>query len=194
VRAGTYRYRQSGTNTAGATSMAVPPEGTLRVDPPSGSTQVWHRATDPNQPPSDTTLQFRPDGMWITSQIQRVTVAGQTSQFSCGFPTPMPAPPWPPTVGANFTGHGDCGTFTVDVTGRITSTRTVTLDGISVPVFIIESSLTTHGQVQSSATETDWFSPALRLAVHTETHGSGTYGIVSYRTDTVADLESTKPT
>jgi hypothetical protein len=172
----------------------VPGEGTLRVDPASGSTQLWHRANDPRQPPSDTTLQFRPDGMLVTSQVQRVTFGGQTFVFTCTFPTPVPAPPWPPNVGVTFTGHGDWGNFTVDVSGRIAGSRSATLpDGTAVPVVVIDSSLTTHGQVESSAAETDWFAPSLRLSVHTETHGSGTYGFVSYRTDMTADLESARP-
>ncbi len=105
----------------------------------------------------------------------------------------MPAPPWPP-VGVTFTGHGDRGNFTVDVSGRITGSRSVTLaDGTAVAAVVIDSSITTHGQVESSVTETDWFAPSLRLSVHTETRGGGTYGFVSYRTDMTADLESARP-
>lgn len=192
--AGTYRERQSGTSTAGATTKPVPSEGTLRVDAAKADgTQVWHRAVDPAQAPSDTTLSFRPDGMFIVSTITRASGGGASVSFTCTFEPPVPSPPWPPSVGATFGGHGQCQSFTADVSGRITGTRQVTLDGSPITVFVAESDLVTHGQVESTGHEVDWFSPALRLVVHNESQAKGTYGVVSFASNVTSDLVSGRP-
>src|SRR5256885_1259224 len=82
---------------------------------------------------------------------------------------------WPPAVGRTFADHGDCGSFTTDVSSRIESTRTVTVDGQAVDTFVVQSSITTHGQVESTGSQRDWFSPSLRLSVHEESHQQGTF-------------------
>jgi hypothetical protein len=186
--------RQSGTFTLGTSTTPVPPEGSLVVDAASANgSQVWHRSVDRSKPPSDTTFTFGPTGMFIVSTVQRTTVGAQTVTFTCTFNPGIPAPPWPPKVGTSFSGHGSCGSFTADVTGKITGTHTVVLDGAQVPTYVVASTIVTHGQVESTITQTDWFAPSLRLSVHNQSQSKGTYGVFSFSSNTTSDLVSGRP-
>ena len=191
---GTYRFRQSGSSTVGSTTTAAPANGTMTVDPASSNgTQVFHRFVRTDQPPSDTTFSFGPSGMFITTVVTRMTVGTQTVAFTCTFNPPVPAPPWPPSVGASISGSGSCGSFTAQVSGRIDGTKTVTLDGAPVMVYVVDTTIVTHGQVESTQTQTDWFAPSLRLSVHNENRAKGTYGPFSFSSTLVSDLESGRP-
>lgn len=194
IAAGTYRYRQSGTSKTGGSSSQTPPEGTLKVDPAGGDgAQTLHRAVDPSGVPSDNILLFRPDGMFLHKVITRASGGGQQMEFTCTFDPPVPLPPWPPAVGKTFAGHGQCGSFTADLQGKIAGQRSVTLDGIQVEVYVVESTFITRGQVESTANRTDWFAPSLRLPVHVENHQKGSYGFFSFSDDLTADLVSAHP-
>jgi hypothetical protein len=194
VLAGTYRFRQSGSSTVGSTTTAAPADGTMTVDPASSDgTQVFHRFVRAGQPPSDTTFSFQTSGMFITTVVTRMTVGTQTVAFTCTFNPPVPAPPWPPSVGATISGSGSCGSFTAQVTGRIDGTKTVTLDGAPVMVYVVDTTIVTHGQVESTQTQTDWFAPSLRLSVHNESRAKGTYGPFSFSSTLISDLESGRP-
>jgi len=96
-------------------------------------------------------------------------------------------------VGKTFSAHGECGSFTTEVSGKITGTKQVTLDGKAVETFVVETTIATHGQVESTGSQVDWFAPSLRMAVHSEGHQQGTYSFVSSKRDSVGDLESAKP-
>lgn len=192
---GTYRYRQSGSTTVGTSAQPIPPEGTLQIDRAgTDGTQVSHRAVDPNGPPSDSTFAFRNGGIFLTQTVLRTNAGGQQTTFTCTFNPPLPTPPWPPTVGATFQGHGDCGKFTVDVAGRVTGQRDVPLDNVSHHVYVVSSTLTFHGQLEGSGTQTDWFEPASRLTLHEEATQNGKYGgVVSFASHSVSDLLSEHP-
>jgi hypothetical protein len=187
---GTYEMRQSGTTTVGTESASVPPQGTLVVEPPTADgTQVWERYVASGKPPSTTTLQFRPGGPVILATSQ----ASPAGQVSCTFDPPIPAPPWPPRVGATFSAQGACGSFTVSVQGRIDATSSVVLDGTAYAVYVIDSKIATSGKVQATGSETDWYAPALRLDVHQVTTESGTYDFVPFKTTLTSDLVSPRP-
>jgi hypothetical protein len=188
--AGTYRYRQTGTSSVGS----VPSEGTLRVDraSPDGR-QVFHRALDPSAPPNDLQLLFASGGMFLEKTVTRISSAGQTTTFTCTFDPPVPAPPWPPAVGKAFNGAGDCGSFNAQINGTISGTRSAAVDGVQRILYVINFTIVTHGQIESQQNETDWFSPDLRLQVHTESHAQGTYGLISFKSDVTSDLESGHP-
>ncbi|MCU1460254.1 MAG: hypothetical protein JWO37_329 [Acidimicrobiales bacterium] len=194
ARAGTYRYRQSGSSTFGGQTSPEPTEGTLRVDQVAADgTQGFHRFVDPRGQPDDTTFLFRAEGIFVTRQVVRATNAGQTITIDCRFDPPLPAPPWPPATGRAFSGHGDCGNVTVDVNGRITGEQTVSLDGTTIRAWVLHFTAVTHGQIESTLDETDWFAPALAVAVHVDQHLEGHVGIASFRSDLVADIESGRP-
>jgi hypothetical protein len=192
--AGKYRYKQSGKTTIGNSSSPVAPEGTLVVDAakPDG-TQVFHRVADPDRASTDTTFAFRSDGVFIKSTTQRQGSGFQSVTFTCNFNPPLPAPPWPPTVGATFAGKADCGSFTTDVKGKVDGTRKVALDGAQVDVFVASISIVTHGQLESTGTSVQWFAPSLRLIVHSEDHTKGAYGPFGFSSDVTSDLVSGKP-
>jgi hypothetical protein len=68
-------------------------------------------------------------------------------------------------------------------------------DGTVLTVWVINTSLSTSGSVTASGTQVDWYSPALRLPVHEESHIHGTYsGVVPFTVSSVSDLESATPT
>lgn len=193
---GTYTYRQSGSSTFGTTTEAVPAQGTMVVDPATGaaSAQTWHRYEDTSQSPNDTDLAFATDGIFITKEVERVSLSGQSTTITCSFPSPgIPAPPWPPAVGKSFSVTGSCGSFSATVSGRITGQTTDDIGGQSVPVYVLVSTLVTRGQVELTATETDWLAVGFRLPLHTQTQSHGTYGIASFSSNTTADLESMTP-
>lgn len=188
--AGTYRYRQSGSAKVGTDTYDSPPEGKLVADAPNGDgTQVLHRYIDPEGQPSDSTMRFGADGMFILETIVRMG----TTEITCTFDPPLAAPPWPPTVGAKATGHGECGSFTTDVTSEVTEARTVTLDGKTYDAVVVKSAITTSGQFQSTTSQVDWFVPELRLSAHTEQDAKGSFGAFTFESSGTSDLLSAIP-
>ena len=195
---GTYLYSQSGSESAGGRSQAVPAQGTMRIDPATQQaartwTQTWHSYVDQTQPPNDTTYQFGSAGVAIASTTTTSSLNGQSVSFTCTFSPPLSVTPWPPTVGYAFSGQGSCGSFTAQVSGRIDGTRAVDLDGQSITTYVIDATITTHGSVSLTDRQTDWFSPSLRLLVHTSDDEQGTYGLFSFSSQITRDLESAHP-
>ena len=190
VPAGTYRYKQSGSATVNAQKYDSPPEGTM-VAKPAGADgkQLLQRYIDPKGDPSDTTMQFRADGMFMLETVLRQ--GGQ--EIRCTFDEPMPAPTWPPKVGAAASGHANCGSFQTDVASKITGTKPVTVDGVAYTAYVVESTITTTGGVTSKSTQVDWFVPELRLSAHTESSGKGKFGTFEFSSEGTSDLVSAKP-
>jgi hypothetical protein len=185
---GTYDYTQSGTSSLGN----PPASGYLKVDAANAAgVQVWHLAEDPSQPANtnDTTMAFRADGPFLTQTVQRA--AGMT--ITCAFNPPVPAPPWPATTGKPITGHANCGQLTADVNGSITGKKNVTLDGKSIEVVVASVTITTHGQIESTSTQEQWWAPSLRIPTHTHTVTRGTYGAFAFNSDITTDLKSGTP-
>ena len=188
---GTYHYRQEGSTKVGADSYDSPPEGTSVVDAPNADgTQVVHRYIDPEGKPSDATMRFGPDGIFMLETVVR---AGGT-EVRCTFDPPLATPAWPPTVGATSSGHGECGSFTTDVKSEITEARSVTLDGRTYDAVVVRSTITTTGQFQSTSNQVDWFVPELRLSTHTETTSKGSFGAFTFESTGSSDLLSATPT
>ena len=187
ARPGTYVYRQSGSSSHGE----VPAQGTLVVDAPAaGGAQLWRRAVDPKQPASEVHYAFRADGPFI----ERVVKRSSGLEFDCTFDEPLPAPPWPGSIGETFGGHADCGRITVDVQGRVVERRTATIDGTAVEVIVVETTTTTAGQVKSTTDEVQWWAPELSLSVHTESRQRGTFAGLAISSDITSDLLSIHPT
>jgi hypothetical protein len=179
----------------GGEPQSVPADGTLVVDRAgSGSSQVHHRAVNPQQPPSDKTFRFASNGILVAEEIDRETMHGQTVAFTCTFAPPLAALPWPPTAGTNFTGNGDCNGSSLRITGTVTGTRTVSVAGKDVVCYVIEDHLVGHGQVELTGTIVEWVAPSVSLPVHEETRMQGTYsGLIRFNKNTVADLVSLQP-
>jgi hypothetical protein len=183
---GTYEYAQSGTSNVGK----VPATGTLKVDSAdAANNQNFHRAVDPAQPPSDITYAFRTSGPFITATVVRA----QGLQYECHFDPGIPAPPWPATDGKPISGHANCGPITVDVSGSITGHRTATVDGKPIDVIVITTTITTHGQIESTSNDVQWWAPSLSLPVHSESKMHGSFGAFAFQSDVTSDLKSTHP-
>jgi hypothetical protein len=184
---GTYDYTQSGTSSLGT----VPTTTMTKVDAANASgAQVFHVYVDPSQAAADTTINFSANGPFITQTIQRA--AGQA--ITCTFDPPgVPAPPWPATDGKKITGHANCGALTADVAGSITGHKNVTLDGKSIEVVVGTVTITTHGQVESTSTQEQWWAPSLRVPTHTHSVTKGTYSGFAFNSDVTTDLKSGVP-
>ena len=191
---GTYQYSQSGSFKAGLSSQSVPAQGTVVIDPPSAESpgswsQVWHSYVDPSQPPSDTTFAIAPSGVAIVAEVIRMS--GLT--FSCTFSPPVEVLSWPPAVGHRFSGTGQCGSFTAQVSGEVTGTEPTTVDGTGVTAYVVQTHVTTTGSVSSSSTETDWFDPGTGLDLSQDTSQSGTYDGVAFSSQLNRKLLSARP-
>ena len=194
AQAGSYRYAQSGSFQAGVSTQSVPAQGTVVVDPPTAVspgdwTQVWHSYVDPSQPPSDTTFAIAPAGVAITAEVIRM--AGIT--FSCTFSPPLEVIAWPPAVGHEFSGTGNCGSFTAAVSGSVTGTQPTSVDGASVTAYVVQTHVTTTGSLSSSSTETDWFDAALGLDLYQDTSQSGTYDGIGFSSKVTRKILSGHP-
>lgn len=188
---GTYRFRQEGSGSGGGQSFDFPDEGKVVVDAANADgTQMTHRYVDPNGEPSDSLLRFGADGMFLLRTTQR---QGQ-NEISCTFDPPLPMPSWPPTVGGTHEGKAACdGGITVEVTGSITGTREIEIDGARHEAFVADSTITTKGPFTSTTHQVDWFVPELRLSVHTESDTTGKFGEITFEASSVTDLLSAKP-
>ena len=188
---GTYRYRQEGSTKVGTDSYDTPPEGTSVVDAAKADgTQVHRRYIDPKGKSSDVTMRFGADGIFILDTVLRT---GQ-AEVRCTFDPPLASPAWPPAIGAKSSGRGACGSFATDVATEITEARTVTLEGKTYDAFVVESTITTTGQFESTSHQVDWFVPELRMSTHTETDSTGSFGAFTFESSGTSDLLSATPT
>jgi hypothetical protein len=68
------------------------------------------------------------------------------------------------------------------------------MDGTSHHAYILSTSAALHGQIEGTASQTDWLDPASSLILHEDSQTQGTYGgFVKFGGSTTSDLESTKP-
>ncbi|MDQ1417202.1 MAG: hypothetical protein QOF81_2815 [Acidimicrobiaceae bacterium] len=185
---GTYRYRQSGT------LAGTPAEGTLVVAPVSGSgTQVWTRKVGGTVPASTSVMLFNATGSYLVSP------GGQTggAPAACTFNAPVPWPPWPTTPGRTYAAQATCSgpVSSYQATGRVQGTATLSLDGHAVNTSIVVNTFVLKGSYAGSPltmtlTETDYYSPTLRVPVVTRTHVVGSALGLPVSTDRTDILES----
>ena len=187
VAPGTYRYRQTGSATAGTQTFDSPPEGTLVVDAPAGDRQTFHRYVDPDGEASDVVVEISDGVVQLVETVLRQ--GGQ--EVRCTFDPPMPTVD---EVGETSTGHGECGElFDVDIEVRATGTTTVQLDGRSFDALVTETITTTSGQLESETRALDHVLLDLGIPAHTESQSSGTFGTFTFSGEGTADLVSTVP-
>jgi len=189
---GTYQESQSGSLTGGGHTYTEPPQGTLVVEPASaGASQEWERYTSSNEPPSDTTVQFRADGPFIVSDTQSIP----SGTVTCTFTPAIPAPRWPAASGQTFSSTGHCGSLTVTLNGTTSGPESVSIGGTSYTTWVIITHLSAKGDnITDSGTQTDWYSPVLRLPVKETVSEKGTYeGIFPFSIVSNSELESARP-
>ena len=183
---GTYHYRQVGS------LPGTPSQGTLVVSPASASgTQTWTRAVGGTVAPSSSVMRFTNAGAFLVSPGNQASGGAA----SCSFAAPVAWPPWPTTPGARTSGRASCtgGITSYNVSGVVQGTATDTLDGHTITTSVVVYAITLAGNVNGTAlnvtlTETDHYSPTLRVPVITQTHLAGTalgLAVTTDRTDTL---------
>jgi hypothetical protein len=186
AKPGTYRYRQAGT------LAGTPSQGTLVVSPASASgTQTWTRVVGGTTPAAATVMRFDATGAYLLAPS--ASVAG--AQAACTFPTPLPWPIWPTTVGRTISGQATChgAVSSYLVTETVQGTRPLPLDGATVVTNVVVNTITMSGSYNGSPlkvtmTETDCYAPTLRVPVQTTTHLTGSvlgFSVATDRTDTL---------
>lgn len=195
---GTYTYDQQGSETALGSTQQAPSEGTIVVDAPQGAksgtwTQTSHSYENTSQPPTDTTYQITPSGISIVSQIIRITAGGHVYSFTCTFSSPPEIVDWPPSVGHDFSGTADCGSFTAQVSGTMSQVQDVMVNGSSITTYVVKTTITTSGQVNSTESQTDWFDPVSDIVVQEQTQAKGTYGGVPFQQTLARQIVSVHP-
>lgn len=191
---GTYTYSQTGQTSFLGTTQKAPAQGTIVVEAPSAQgpgawSQEWESYVDPSQSPSDTTFAITPSGISVVTEV--ISMDGQS--FTCTFSPPLQVLDWPPTVGYQFSGTGNCGSFTAHASGKIAGTQTVTVGGSPVSCFVIDTDVTTTGSVSATSTETDWFDPTAEVDAQQQASEQGSYDGVSFTSTLSRQLLSTKP-
>lgn len=194
---GTYLYKQSGTQSAAGYSQAPPASGTEVIDAKvagaGGWEQTWHQYASSQAPPDDITYLFSRSGVAVVSEVLRIQAFGGTSTYTCTMSSPVLIIDWPVEVGYRFAGTGNCGSFTISISGQIAGTHAAQLDGSTTPTYVVESTVTTKGQIDSTTDETDWIDVTRSLIVHSDATTKGTYGSFSFQSQLTRDLESATP-
>jgi len=161
---------------------------TLKVDPQQGSDQ--HSAQTGQQGGTETVLRYQPDGVYLVD----LKLSGQISKEFKPNP-PGLVFPQPATVGRTFswTATSTDGKTTVKSDFKILRTETIAVGSEQVPTVVLESTVTTSGDLVSTSKGTRWVSEAYRLTVREDTQMQGTYSGFSFNSNTSSVLQSTKP-
>ena len=193
---GTYQINQSGSFTSSiGKPYTYPPVGTLVVNQAdTDGRQLWQRYVQSGSQPSDTTLQYGPNGPHILSMSE----AGSP----CTFPAPgVPAPPWPLAPGETATADGQCGsgsnTFRLHLVEQVKGTQSYRLpDGAALPVWLIDTAITITGSnYKATGTQVDYYSAGYRLPIEEDVNITGTYdGVIHFALNSKSVLQSTTPT
>ncbi|MGH9126699.1 MAG: hypothetical protein ACRDZ8_18515 [Acidimicrobiales bacterium] len=163
---GTYRYNGSGTTvletSSGTQSLPAATQTNLTISGGGASEQWANSVTTDN-------LTFTSSGVFLTSEtLSSATGAAGTS---CVFASPVAYPPWPLAVGKSSSGTANCGSGTLSL-----SVQVVSQSGANFVVKISQTS----GSLK--VTETDTYSPSLRMPIATSFVILGSYGSTAVST------------
>jgi hypothetical protein len=181
---GSYTYKTTGNSSFGPVNET----STLKVDPPSGSDQ--HSAQTGQQGGTETVLRYQADGVYLVS----LKLSGQiTKEFRLN--PPGLALPQPATVGRtwSWTATSTDGKTSVKSDFKVLRTETIAVGGEQVPTVVLETVVTTSGDLVSTSKGTRWVSEAYRLTVREDSQMQGTYSGFSFNSTTSSLLQSTKP-
>ena len=187
---GTYTYKVTGTRTVGApTPQKVDSTSTLKVDPLQGTDQ--HSSEQGDDGGGETVLRYQADGVYLVNLKLTGPITKEFKLAPPGLAFPQPA-----TVGKawGWSAVSTDGKTTVNSNFKILRTETIQIGGEAVPTVVVETAVTTDGDVKSTSNGTMWVSEAYRLIVREDGKISGTYGGFAFSGDTSSVMQSTKPT
>jgi len=203
VGAGSYRYATTGTFTVGLSTTALPGVTTLSVDAPSGGRQRTVRDVrdgSGNGTITETTLEYRPDGLYLVEVVLRSSFAGVSDmrRISGGQPLLfLPTTAVPGTkvsLQASVIDSGGQVPGEASMSLEVLGGETVTLgDGERADTRPVRLIVTLPpDDVTGRQDITLWLAHGSGLALkeRSVTDGSGAGGLVQVRTDYAATLES----
>jgi len=194
--AGTYTYDTTGTVSFGGAPGSFPARTTLVVDPPQGVSQHStrdERDSSGNGSVGDTTLEFRPAGVFI-DELKTTTRA-----FGVSDVTDLTANP-PALVLATGAKPGDHLVFDMSgsgvnahVTIDVVRTETVSIGGQSVDTLVVHQAAALSGKADGSTVADNWVSPQYDMIVKEHTVSDFTaYGSRAH-SDETSTLERLTP-
>jgi hypothetical protein len=86
------------------------------------------------------------------------------------------------------------GRTTADADMRVARTENLDVGGERVPVFVVEVVVTIGGDVVSTSRRTLWVSDRYRLVIQQQDVSDGHFGSVTFHSESMEKLLSTRPT
>lgn len=188
---GRYTYSESGTASSSFQPGEQPINGQsiLTVDPAAGSDQ--HTAREAPQGSMDTTYRYQAGGVYLTDLKQ--STSGFTKEFKADPAALVLAQP--ATVGKSWQWDltSTDGLTRVHTTFRVARLETLVIGGESVATVVLDSVVTTAGDVTSTMNSTIWVSEKYKLIVQQHDVSNGSYGAFTFRADRTEKLLATRP-
>ncbi|MEY2567363.1 MAG: hypothetical protein QOE35_1892 [Actinomycetota bacterium] len=190
---GSYTYKVNGTMAvgpapAGGSPQPVNTTSTMKVDPLQGTDQ--HSSQSSQNGGSETLLRYQGDGVYLVD----LKLTGQISK-EFKLEPPGLAFPQPAAMGRtwSWTAKSTDGATSVKSDFKILRTETIAIGSEQVPTVVVEATVTTSGDINSTSKRTMWTSEAYRLIVRQDEKLDGTYSGFKFTADTSSVLQSTKP-
>jgi hypothetical protein len=186
--AGSYGYHITGKASSPAFgSRDVNGDATLTVDPPAGTDQ--HSRLVAEGVSTDQVLRFAPDGVRLLS-IKTVQ-QGITKEFR--FEPPVMMLPADVKVGQTWewSGTSTDGKTKVSSSFRHSRREPLTVAGRTFDTWVLDATVTTSGDITSTSKQTIWYAQELRVIAKQRDNTNGTFGQVSFTSDTTRTLTRT---
>ena len=164
---GVYRYRSTGSESAGSgvlsASRPLPDEAVYVITPREDGYHEDLRLSEEHVEEAD----FRVDATGTTATWRRtkVTFLGIGEDDRDDVDPPSLDHPAKLAVGKSWNGSYRLGDIAVTYTGKVTGKETATLDGKSIPVFVLRTDSSFTGSTPGTRTDVIRWSPALSIPV-----------------------------
>lgn len=180
---GVYRFRVAGEESAGSgvlsASRPLPAEAVYVITPKAGGYHEDLRLSEEHVEETDFAVGAR--GANATWRRTKITFLGIGTDDRDAVEPPSFDHPTALRVGRRWSGAYRLGTLAVSYTGEVTGRETASLDGRTIPVFVIQTDSTFKGSTPGTRTDVLRWSPGLSLPVawtiHQKTGGSAEFAI-----------------
>lgn len=190
MRPGTYRYEVIGDQMTSMVGLQpVSGDGTLTVDPASGSDQ--HLLREDPTGTTEAVLRYRGDGVYLTRL--RMAAPAYTLEFEPS--QPVAVLPLPAAVGRSWSWSALSvdGATTLAATFAVSRAENATVDSASEPAVVVRADLEFSGDVQGRLTQLVWRSVADGSVLRERQTIEGKAGSTVFRSDVRWALRSTSP-